>query len=191
MNEKLFIIAGNLEQAKTFRTKKIQQLVREGASVSLSNFILFTGLEQFRGHNKVHGFFCGTYKDRPDIRDIVREIKRINNLHASETVIPDIFVGQGIQSPPRASWPLPPNTKHTPLPTRTKPNEPCYVFRDGVIQPPDSYTAEVVDNRLEVTFNQAPPQAGYIQIQYGKDVNILFGNGSTNVFTMPIPYSLL
>ena len=185
MNEKLFIIAGNLEQAKTFRTKKIQQLVREGASVSLSNFILFTGLEQFRGHNKVHGFFCGTYKDRPDIRDIVREIKRINNLHASETVIPDIFVGQGIQSPPRVVKP------HKVLPTQTKPNEPCYVFRDGVIQPPDSYTTEVMNNTLKITFLQAPPQAGYIQVQYGKDVNILFGNGTTHVFTMPIPYSSL
>ena len=97
MNEKIFIIAGTVNEAKAFRSKKIQEMVDAGKSVSLSNFVIFDSLEQFRGWNKVHGFFCGTYRDRPDIRDIVREIKRINGLHPSETVIPQMFVGRGLQ----------------------------------------------------------------------------------------------
>ena len=97
MNEKIFIIAGNVEQATNFRKKKIEQMVANGDDVSLSNFVIVHGPESFRGWNEVHGFFWGTYRDRPDIRDIVREIKRINGLHPSETVIPQMFVGRGLQ----------------------------------------------------------------------------------------------
>lgn len=65
-------------------------------SISLSDFVYLAGVEQFRGHNEVHGYFVGSFRDRPDIRDIVREIRRINNIPHNHQVIPDLFVGRGV-----------------------------------------------------------------------------------------------
>ena len=95
MNERLFIIAGTVEEARDCRSRKIDEMVRAGKSVSLSNFIIFDRIEQFHGWNEVHGFFTGTYRNRKDLREIIRHIKLINKLHASETVVPNIFVGRG------------------------------------------------------------------------------------------------
>ena len=73
MNERLFIIAGTAEEAKDFRSRKINEMVKAGKSVSLSNFIIFERLEQFHGWNQVHGFFTGTYRNRKDLREIRSE----------------------------------------------------------------------------------------------------------------------
>ena len=86
MNERLFIIAGTAEEAKDFRSRKINEMVRAGKSVSLSNFIIFERIEQFNGQQSVHGFFTGTYRKRRDLKEIIRHIKLINKLHASETI---------------------------------------------------------------------------------------------------------
>ena len=95
MNERLFIIAGTAEEARDCRSRKMDEMVKAGKSVSLSNFIIFDRIEQFHGWNQVHGFFTGTYRDRKDLREIIRHIKLINKLHPSETVVPNIFVGRG------------------------------------------------------------------------------------------------
>ena len=98
MNERIFIIAGNHEQYKNWVKKNIDRIYEAdpSRSISLSNFVYVSGPEQFRGHNEVHGYFVGTYRDRPDIRDIVREIRRINQIPHSNQVIPDLFIGKGV-----------------------------------------------------------------------------------------------
>lgn len=180
MNEKIFVVAGNHEQYNSWLKKHIDELYNKhpNLSVSLSNFVYVHGPEVFRGFNRVHGYFTGTYKDRNDIRDIVREIRRINNIDPSRQILPDVFVGRGLQT-----------TTHKVLPTQTKPNQPHYVFMNGVIQPPNCYTVEVIGKEAYFRFDTAPPAGAFIQVQYGVDVNLLHGNGTTVVFPIKIPYS--
>lgn len=97
MNEKIFVVAGNIDQFKVYRNKRANELWEQGeTSISLSNFVYVNGPEVFRGFNQVHGVFTGTYRQRPDIREIVQEIRRINHIPHSDQVIPDIFVGKGV-----------------------------------------------------------------------------------------------
>lgn len=97
MNEKIFVVAGNVDQFKAYSNKRARELWEQGeTSISLSNFVYVNGPEVFRGFNQVHGVFTGTYRYRPDIRDIVREIRRINQIPHSDQVIPDMFVGRGV-----------------------------------------------------------------------------------------------
>lgn len=101
MSEKIFIIAGNFQQAAEFRKKKAKELWDAGKDISLSHFVIVDGPESFRGFSDVHGFFVGTFRERPDIKDIVREIRRINLLPASTMVIPNMYVGHGMLPNPR------------------------------------------------------------------------------------------
>jgi len=97
VNEKIFVVAGNVDQFKAYSNKRAKELWEQGeTSISLSNFVYVNGPEVFRGFNQVHGVFTGTYRDRPDIRDIVREIRRINGIHPSQMIIPDMYIGTGV-----------------------------------------------------------------------------------------------
>lgn len=159
MNEKYFIIAGNLEQAKTFRAKKIQQWVAEQKSVSLSNFILFTNLEQFRGHHQVHGFFCGTFRERADIRDIVREIKRINHIHPSEELVPGIFVGRGVL--PGAAVPY---------------TNDVMCMSNGVTQQPlhDFIATKELNGQVTIEFTTPPPPGAVVSVLTKAGTNMMY-----------------
>lgn len=102
MNDKIFVVAGNHEQYKAFAHKRLKEIFEDCQNngkmfnMSLSNFVYVSGPEVFRGWNEVHGVFTGTYRDRPDIRDIVREIRRINGIHPSQMIIPDMYIGRGV-----------------------------------------------------------------------------------------------
>lgn len=167
MNEKYFIIAGNLEQAQTFRAKKIQQWVAEQKSVSLSNFILFTSIDQFRGHSKVHGFFCGTFRERADIRDVIRQIRIINNIDPSQMIVPDLFVGRGPVTNPSM-----PYTNQVM----------CMV--EGITQQPiHDYTATKSGNQVTVEFRNAPPVGTTLSVITLSGVTMLYNcDGFTNKF---------
>ena len=96
-HSKIFVVAGNIDQFKAYSNKRAKELWEQGeTSISLSNFVYVRGPEVFRGYQEVHGVFTGTYRNRPDIRDIVREIRLINGIHHSQIVIPDMFVGRGV-----------------------------------------------------------------------------------------------
>ena len=96
-HSKIFVVAGNIDQFKAYSNKRAKELWEQGeTSISLSNFVYVRGPEVFRGFNQVHGVFTGTYRNRPDIRDIVREIRRINQIPHSNQVIPDIFIGKDV-----------------------------------------------------------------------------------------------
>jgi len=91
-NNKIFVVAGNYEQYKDW----VKRNLAENTSISLSNFVYVNGPEVFRGFNQVHGYFVGSYRTRPDIREIVWEIRRINHIPHSQQVIPDKFDGPGV-----------------------------------------------------------------------------------------------
>ena len=59
-----------------------------------------SGPEVFRGWSEVHGVFVGSFRERSDIRDIVREIRRINNIDPGQEIVPGLFVGRGLRHKP-------------------------------------------------------------------------------------------
>ena len=79
MNEKIFIVAGNYEQYKQWVKNNIDRYYSNNTSISLSNFVFVSGPEIFRGYNEVHGVYTGSYKNRPDINEIVQMIGMINH----------------------------------------------------------------------------------------------------------------
>ncbi len=82
MNEKIFIVAGNYQQYKDWVKRNIDRLYQAdpSRSISLSNFVYVSAADTFRGQRKVHGYFVGTFRDRPDINEIVWQIRYINNI---------------------------------------------------------------------------------------------------------------
>lgn len=102
MNDKIFVISGNHAEFKTFMHKKMNQLCEqyneEGRmfNISMSNFVYVSGPDTLRGHHNIHGYFYGTFRNRSDIRDIVRQIRLCNNIPGSNQLIPDLYVGRGM-----------------------------------------------------------------------------------------------
>lgn len=178
MNEKIFVIAGNHQQHKNYVKVAIQKHVAAGKTISLSNFVYVSGPEVFRGWREVHGVFYGTFRERPDIRDIVREIRRINNIDPSITIVPGLFVGQGLRHKP-----LPNPTIFPPTPIKLKTS---YVFMNGTVQPPDSYT--VVENMIYAVFHfDKPPVTGtIIHCQYDNSVQMFVANGTDTNFSIKL-----
>ena len=90
MNQKIFIIAGTYEQYKHWIRKNIDRIYQSdpSKSITLSNFVYVSEPDQLRGHREVHGYFVGTYRNRPDIRDIVQHIRYINSIPICDWVIP-------------------------------------------------------------------------------------------------------
>jgi hypothetical protein len=89
MNQKIFIIAGTYDQYRNWVKKNIDRIYQSDTSrsISLSNFVYVSKLDVLRGHREVHGYFVGTFRNRPDIRDIVIQIRRINSIPDCNWVI--------------------------------------------------------------------------------------------------------
>jgi hypothetical protein len=87
-SSKLFIVTGNRQEFEVFIRKKADDLVKEGYSISLSDFVYVSSHETFLGHRNVHGWFCGTYRQRKDLREIVMQIRVTNNIPSSEAILP-------------------------------------------------------------------------------------------------------
>ena len=88
-SEKLFIVAGNREEYEFFIRKKANDLVKDGYPISLSHFVYVTSSLTLLGHRDVHGWFYGTYRQRKDLRDIVMQIRVINNIPSSNAILPN------------------------------------------------------------------------------------------------------
>jgi hypothetical protein len=89
MNQKIFIVAGNYQQYKDWVKRNIDRLYQAdpSKSISMSNFVYVSVEDTFRGHREVHGYFVGTFRDRPDIKDIVMRIRYINKIPDSNVLI--------------------------------------------------------------------------------------------------------
>lgn len=90
MNQKFFIIAGTHDQYRNWVKRNIDRIYQSdpSRSISLSNFVYVSRPDVLRGHREVHGYFVGTFRNRPDIRDIVQHIRYINSISISDCVIP-------------------------------------------------------------------------------------------------------
>jgi len=111
--DKIFVVAGTLAEFKQFMHKKLDQLWKqyneEGRmfNISMSDFVYVNSIETLRGHRNIHGYFYGTFRNRPDLRDIVRFIRKTNNVPDGVQLIPDLYVGRGFHIPVKNPRPLP------------------------------------------------------------------------------------
>lgn len=88
-NDRYFVIAGNANQANEFIKRKALELFNAGdIDISLSHFSYVSTPDTLRGHSEVHGWFVGTYRDRPDIEELCTMIRIINKVPANTWIIP-------------------------------------------------------------------------------------------------------
>ena len=100
MNDKFFVVAGTKVEYDLFIRRKCAEMIMKypnNTTISLSNFVYVDSDQKLYGQRNVHGWFIGSFRDRADIRDIVRMIRWCNNLPEDEQIIPDLYVGRGVK----------------------------------------------------------------------------------------------
>ena len=85
MNQKYIVVAGNYDQFRDFKIKKIQELWESGIFVESTDFIYATE-DSIRGHRNPKGWFWGTWRDRKDI-DVIITLLRLAQGNLNETLI--------------------------------------------------------------------------------------------------------
>jgi hypothetical protein len=85
MDQKIFIISGNYAEYTNWIKKNMDR--NKIKPISLSNYVYVGNIYRLRGHREVHGYFIGTFRSRPDIRDIVNQIRCINDIPDRNRVI--------------------------------------------------------------------------------------------------------
>ena len=88
-SEKLFIVAGSWQEYEYFIRRKADELVKTGYPISLSHFVYVSNVAILRGRRDIHGWFYGSYRQRTDLKDIVMQIRVINNIPSSDVILPN------------------------------------------------------------------------------------------------------
>ena len=69
---KIFVIAGNDKEAiKWMKEDSLRRWCKNTTSATLSDYIICRSVLNIKGHRNPHGVFIGTWRDRPDIKDII------------------------------------------------------------------------------------------------------------------------
>ena len=72
MNGKYYVVCGNYNEFSHFIQQKSLELFGQGdTSISLSNFVYLDSAEKLRGVAEPTGWFYGTWKNNPNIEDIM------------------------------------------------------------------------------------------------------------------------
>ena len=74
MNGKYYVIAGTHREFRDFMNKKCAQLYNEGLDFSLSNFVYVQNKDSIMGVKYPTGWLVGTWRERPDIRDVIYQM---------------------------------------------------------------------------------------------------------------------
>ena len=69
MNDRIYIVSGTYEEYKNWVSKNIDQ----------DNSVFVSNADMLRGHREVHGYYTGSYKNRPDIEQIRENIRIANS----------------------------------------------------------------------------------------------------------------
>ena len=96
MNDNCYIVSGNRVEFKEYCRIKFDENVALGTKPKSYVYVDF--VDRLRGMNEVHGFFIGTYEQRPDIAEIKEMILIIN----SKTPAPSILSAKGMN--PVSVW---------------------------------------------------------------------------------------
>ena len=77
---KIFVIAGNFEQANDWMKKDIKRRWEAGeTSITLSHYIYVDSITRVKGHSNPHGVFVGSWRERKDLRDIIVNLHLCSN----------------------------------------------------------------------------------------------------------------
>lgn len=75
MDEKIYVIAGTLEEFSEYRERRIQELISGGMTdVSMSHFVRVGEANQLRGLKNPHGVLYGTWQKHPNIVEIISQL---------------------------------------------------------------------------------------------------------------------
>ena len=78
---KIIIIPGNYNQGLDWAKKDCKNRWNNGnTSISLSEYIIVSSVNQIRGIRDPHGVFVGTWRERDDIKEIVATLYRQSDL---------------------------------------------------------------------------------------------------------------
>jgi hypothetical protein len=69
MNERIFVIAGNYDQFKSFRRTLISTMIKEDINVRQTNIIYFEK-QLVYGYDDIWGYRVGTWHKRDDLDEI-------------------------------------------------------------------------------------------------------------------------
>lgn len=72
--EKIYIIAGNKQQANEWMLKDIDKRIKKNTEVTLSHYVYVNDFMTLKGVKNPHGVCVGTWKDRKDIKEIAMEL---------------------------------------------------------------------------------------------------------------------
>jgi hypothetical protein len=70
MNQKYIVVAGNYDQFRDFKIKKMTELWNSGMQVQQTDFVYADG-DNLRGISNPRGFFIGTWRERLDAMNIL------------------------------------------------------------------------------------------------------------------------
>lgn len=70
-SSKIFIIAGNYEQFKTWKDRNYPELLVNRRIQSLQDIVYVAGVDNLRGHSEPHGLLIGTWYKRNDIHSLL------------------------------------------------------------------------------------------------------------------------
>lgn len=72
---KIFVIAGTREQANQWIKSNLEKRSKSGVTtLSWSDYVIVNDPVKVRGYSDPHGVFIGTWRDRPDIEEIVEHL---------------------------------------------------------------------------------------------------------------------
>ena len=96
MRKYTYIVAGTHDEYLEYQYTKYNEY--NGQGIVPENYVYVDFVDRLRGMNEVHGFFIGTYEQRPDIAEIKEMILIIN----SKTPAPSILSAKGMN--PVSVW---------------------------------------------------------------------------------------
>jgi hypothetical protein len=94
---KTMVIAGNIFEAKHWIITDLGKKYPSNTSLSMSDYIIVTNPDQLRGMRDPSGIFIGTWKELPDIFEILNMLL-VNMIEPSKhKIIQDLLVQHIIQ----------------------------------------------------------------------------------------------
>jgi hypothetical protein len=89
---KVLVIAGNANEAKYWVINDLGKKYPSNTSLSMSDYIIVTNPDQLRGMRDPAGIFVGTWKQRPDIFELLNMLL-VNMIEPSKhKIIQDLLV---------------------------------------------------------------------------------------------------
>lgn len=91
--DKIHIVAGNFNEFKNYvDRKKKEYWENPDSQKSIPNYRYVSSTESLKGLSEIQGFYIGTYKNRPDIKDIENSICAIKSKNSFSVTVNGVLV---------------------------------------------------------------------------------------------------